>query len=158
MTDESPETFDADYVKQLRSEAAKYRTKAKDLSEELEGYKGLEAQIEAIRVENELVRRGIEAEPQWVQIQDGEDPSQAVDRFLENYPQFGAGSQEQQPVEQEQESRKTYPKAMPPKPMNPNANNWGQRSLDEIKEDPAARQNLTDVYRDLLKTSSNQKD
>lgn len=152
---DTPETFDADYVKGLRQEAAKYRNQSKDLRTELEGYKGLEAQISAIRIENEFMRRGVSAEPQWVQIQDGENPSDAVDKFLEKYPQFTNGSQE---IKEDAEVEPTQiPKAMPPKPTNTHHANQ-TRSLDEIKEDPVARNNLTDLYRDLLKTSSNHKD
>ena len=151
---DTPETFDADYVKSIRQESAKYRTQAKELKSELEGYKGLEAQLTAIRIENEFIRRGIQAEPQWVQIQEGETPSQAVDSFLEKYPQFAGGSPEAQ--EETKVEPKSIPKAMTPKPTN--TREVSNRSLDEIKNDPAARSNLTDLYRDLLKNSSNQKD
>lgn len=154
--DNTPDSFDPEYVKSLRQEAAKYRNQTKELKTELEGYKGLEAQISAIRIENEFMRRGISAEPQWVQIQEGENPSVAVDRFLEKYPQFTTGATQGSEEETKVEP-KTFPKAMTPKPNNPNHPNLN-RSLNEIKEDPAARNNLTDLYRDLLKTSSNQKD
>jgi hypothetical protein len=154
---DSPDTFDADYVKSIRQESAKYRTQVKDLKSELEGYKGLEAQLTAIRIENEFIRRGIKAEPQWVQIQEGETPSAAVDGFLEKYPQFAGGSAtEAQEQEETKVEPKSVPKAMSPKPTN--TREIPQRSLDEIKQDPSARSNLTDLYRDLLKTSSNQKD
>lgn len=154
---DSPETFDAEYVKSIRQESAKYRTQAKELKSELEGYKGLEAQLTAIRIENEFIRRGIQAEPQWVQIQEGETPSQAVDHFLEKYPQFAGGSFEGQEKDEPKAEPKDIPKAMSPKPTN-TREVPSNRSLDEIKNDPAARSNLTDLYRDLLKTSSNQKD
>ena len=159
MNEDTPDTFDADYVKQLRSEAAKYRNQSKELKSELEGYKGLEAQISAIRIENEFIRRGIVAEPQWVQTQEGESPSVAVDRFLEKYPQFSVDSSvsSETVVEEERVEPKTYPQAMPPKPTNTVHANL-TRSLNDIKADPVARQNLTDVYRDLLKTESHQKD
>lgn len=155
---DSPETFDAEYVKSIRQESAKYRTQAKELKSELEGYKGLEAQLTAIRIENEFIRRGIQAEPQWVQIQEGETPSQAVDNFLEKYPQFAGGSLAGQEQEETKVEPKSIPKAMSPKPTNTTHSNTLNRSLDEIKTDPAARSNLTDLYRDLLKTTSNQKD
>lgn len=158
MTDnvDTPETFDAEYVKSLRQEAAKYRSSLKELKSELEGYKGLEAQIGAIRIENEFMRRGIQAEPSWVQFQDGESPSEAVDRFLEKYPQFLGGSTQDTEGASKVEP-KTFPKAMPPKPSNVVHQNL-QRDLNDIKEDPVARANLTDLYRELLKTNSNQKD
>lgn len=153
---DTPETFDADYVKQIRSEAAKYRTQVKELKTELEGYKGLEAQIGAIRIENEFVRRGITAEPSWVQIQEGEAPSQAVDRFLEKYPQFATGGTTRSEEEEKVEPTH-FPKAMPPKPTNTHHQPLS-RDLEDIKKDPVQRQNLTDLYRDLLKTESHQRD
>jgi len=65
---ESPESFDKDYVKSLRSEAAKYRTELKEIKQELDQYKTLGTQINAVRIENELIRRGIDANPDWVRI------------------------------------------------------------------------------------------
>ncbi len=152
---DTPETFDADYVAKLRQEAAKYRTQSKELKTELEGFKELEAQISAIRIENEFIRRGITAEASWVQIQEGESPTAAVDSFLAKYPQFNIGSagSEQEPSRVEP---KEFPKAMPPKPTN--TVQLGHRTLDEIKTDPVARGNLTDLYRDLLKAESHHQD
>lgn len=150
---ESPDSFDAEYVKSLREEAGKYRTKAKSLESELEGYKGLEAQIREARVENELVRRGVTAEAGWISMTADQTPAQAVDTFLEKYPMFGTSVEAEVEVEPKQ-----MPKAIAPKPTNPNENAWEKRGFDEIKADPVARQNLTDVYRDLLKSSSNLKD
>jgi len=153
---DTPETFDADYVKSVRQEAAKYRNQNKDLRSELEGFKGLEAQIGAIRIENEFIRRGISAEPQWVQVQEGESPSQAVDTFLAKYPQFGNGSSEGS-LEETKVEPKDFPAAMPPKPTN-TSHEPRARDLDSIRNDPAAKTNFTDLYRDLLRSSSNQID
>lgn len=149
---ESPESFDADYVKSLRSEAAKYRQRVKSLETELEGYHGLDAQLREVRIENELARRGINAEAAWVQMGADQSPAQAVDSFLEKYPMFGVGEKEPEV------DPKQVPKAMTPSPTNHNDTAWGKAGLDDIKQDPVARQNLTDVYRDLLKSSSNHQD
>lgn len=152
---DSPESFDRDYVKGLRAEAAKYRTEAKELRSQVEELRSLDAQIKAARVENELVRRGIEADPTWITIKDGQTPAEAVDKFLEKYPVFHGETG--QSVE-----HKPVPKALGPNQNNvsnpasvPNGT-LGTRGLDEIKTDPAARSNLRDLYRDLLRTSSNQ--
>jgi len=86
-------------------------------------------------------------------------PSQAVDNFLEKYPQFVSGVLETEKVE---------PKKVP-KAISPNQNKaikegsyptgaLGTRDLNEIKKDPIARNNIRDLYRDLLQNSSNQKD
>lgn len=153
----SPESFDKEYVKSLREEAAKYRTQLKEVKTQLDEFKSLDKQINSVRIENELVRRGITANPEWVQIQEGQSPAQAIDNFLEKYPQFVVGVSE---------SEKAEPKKMP-KAISPNQNNashpgfgpngmLGDRGLQEIKKDPIARGNLRDLYRDLLRTSSNQ--
>ena len=153
---ESPESFDKDYVKSLRSEAARYRTELKDAKTELDQYKILETQIHTVRIENELIRRGITAQPEWIEFNNGMSPSQAVDNFLEKFPQFSGGVSEPEKAE---------PKKVP-KAISPNQNKstkeaglpsgtLGTRDLDAIKQDPIARNNIRDLYRDLLRTSSN---
>ena len=155
MSDESPESFDAEYVKDLRKEAARYRTQSKDLKTELEGYKGLEAQISEARVENELIRRGVTAQAEWVSLEPDQSPAEAVDKFLEKYPMFTNG---EEPEVQPEVEPKVVPTAMSPKPTVTSDNSWEAAGLDAIRKDPVAKQNLTEVYRDLLKTSSNQTD
>lgn len=153
----SPESFDKEYVKALRDEAARYRTQLKEVRTQLDELQSLQSQINSVRIENELVRRGINATPDWIQIGEGQSPAQAVDNFLEKYPQFAVGVSEPEAVE---------PKKAP-KAISPNQNNashpgfgpngmLGTRDLKEIKKDPIARGNLRDLYRDLLRTSSNQ--
>jgi len=153
----SPESFDKDYVKSLREEAAKYRTQLKEIKTQLEEFKSLESQINSVRVENELVRRGVNASPEWIQINEGQSPAQAVDNFLEKFPQFVVGVSEPEKAEP-----KKVPKAISPNPnkaanvgLNPTGL-LGTRALNEIKQDPVARGSLRDLYRDLLRTSSNQ--
>jgi len=156
---ESPESFDKDYVKSLRSEAARYRTELKEVKTELDQYKTLETQIHTVRIENELIRRGITAQPEWVEFSNGMSPSQAVDNFLEKFPQFSGGVSEPEKAEP-----KKVPKAISPNPNTASkeapypSGTLGSRGLDEIKKDPMARNNIRDLYRDLLRTSSNQKD
>lgn len=156
---ESPESFDKDYVKSLRSEAARYRTELKDAKEQLNQYQALEKQIHTVRIENELIRRGVTANPEWVEFDSGMSPSQAVDNFLEKFPQFVDGVSEPEKVEP-----KKVPKAISPNPNTASKESsypsgaLGTRDLSEIKKDPMARNNIRDLYRDLLRTSSNQKD
>jgi hypothetical protein len=153
----SPESFDKDYVKSLREEAAKYRTQLKEIKTQLEEFKSLESQINSVRIENELVRRGVNASPEWIQLNEGQSPAQAVDNFLEKFPQFVVGVSEPEKAEP-----KKVPKAISPNPnkaanvgLNP-VGLLGTRALNEIKQDPVARGSLRDLYRDLLRTSSNQ--
>jgi hypothetical protein len=156
---ESPESFDKDYVKSLRAEAAKYRTELKETKEQLNQYQTLETQIHAVRIENELIRRGVDAKPEWVEFQPDMSPSQAVDNFLEKFPQFSGGVSETPKAEV-----KKVPKAISPNPNTASkeapfpSGNLGTRDLNELKQDPMARNNIRDLYRDLLRTSSNQKD
>ena len=162
MSEESePDTFDREYVSQLRTEAGKYRQQVKSLKEDIKEYKGLEAQVQNVRVENELVRRGVEADPSWVALGEGESPSEAVDNFLVKYPQFAGGTE---PKVLESVEPTTIPQSMPPNaskanlPGPPAQGRMGNRSLDEIQKDPAARQTLREVYRDQLRTGSHQLD
>lgn len=154
---ESPESFDKEYVKSLRAEAARYRTELKETKQELDQYKTLETQIHTVRIENELIRRGINANPEWVEFNSGMSPSQAVDNFLEKFPQFVGGVSEPEKPE-----AKKVPKAISPNPNKANkevqfpTGILATRNLDEIKKDPIARNNIRDLYRDLLRTSSNQ--
>jgi len=156
---ESPESFDKDYVKSLRAEAAKYRTELKETRLELDQYKTLEKQIHTVRIENELIRRGVKANPEWIEFGSDMSPSQAVDNFLEKFPQFVDGVSEPEKVEP-----KKVPKAISPNPNTASKESsypsgaLGTRDLSEIKKDPMARNNIRDLYRDLLRTSSNQKD
>ena len=159
--EDTPITFDADYVKELRSEAAKYRNKAKDLEGQLKKYSSLEGQITEMKIENELVRRGVQADPSWIKLNDGQQISEAVDSFLEKYPQFAPFSVNE---EEEAPRRKTYPQALPTDPGNagvpgpPAKGPFSGRDIDSVKEDPKARSQLRDHYRQLLAASSNQKD
>lgn len=156
---ESPESFDKEYVKSLRAEAAKYRTELKETRQELDQYKTLEKQIHTVRIENELIRRGVTANPEWLEFDSSMSPSQAVDNFLEKFPQFSGGVSETEKVEP-----KKVPKAISPNPNTASKEApyptgvLGTRDLNEIKKDPIARNNIRDLYRDLLRTSSNQKD
>jgi hypothetical protein len=149
---EAPESFDKDYVQKLRNEAAKYRTEAKELKSELKQYEALEAQINSVRIENEFAKKGITADPSWIQIQDGQTPQDAVENFLVKYPQF---AEEHTPVVDQRE----MPKAIPPSREKASGKGLsgvlGNRSLSEIQKDPIARGNLRDLYRDLLRTTSN---
>lgn len=159
---DSPETFDREYVKSLRQEAARYRTEAKELKSELESYRMLEAQINTVRVEAELTKRNVIADPSWIQLAEGQNPVEAVDNFLEKYPQFKTGQIESSIEDKESKSSKDVPKIISPnsnKASNPSsvpAGTLGNRDLKQIKDDPIARTNLRDLYRDLLNSSSNQ--
>lgn len=148
------EVFDKEYVSQLRAEAAKYRTQARDLESKLEGYSKLDAEIKAVRVENELAKRGVVADPRWVSLNDGDDPSSAVDSFLEKYPHLKPQSEApSQPKIRENAPEPLKGSSNQPTPQRSSGAFQG-RSVDEIRQDPAARRNLSDLYKELLARES----
>jgi hypothetical protein len=151
---DEPKTFSEDYVKELRTEAAGYRTQLKELKSEVENYKALETQLTQIRVENELVRRGVNVDPSFVKFAEGMKPADAVDKFLESYPQF---LPQTNPNENHlQPQPKDIPNAIPPSPGQVNVPGPKARGalfgrpLDEIENDPVARRNVRSLYRSLL--------
>ena len=101
----------------------------------------------------ELVRRGVQAEPGWVKIGDGEDISTAVDSFVEKYPYLAPGGQN---GDYEEETRPGAPAALPPAPRNANVpgpparSGLRHRNIEEVKKDPKARRQFVDEFRGVL--------
>ena len=58
---DEPETFDRDYVQKLRAESAKYRTKAKELEENVNKLKGLESKVKSIFGDDQDPAKELEA-------------------------------------------------------------------------------------------------
>lgn len=160
MANENNGQFDADYVKKLRDEAAQWRTKCREL----------EGQVAFTQIDAELNKRGIKADPRWVEVEEGKSISEAVDALVEKHPHLKAT----EPVVQETQTETTVKttgspsvRPMPPKPLvspqtNTNAPGTSasgvlkDRSFGEIKKDPVARAKLRDLYRSLINQSSNQ--
>lgn len=163
----SEEVFDKEYVSNLRSEAAGWRTKTRELESQVAQLSKLDAEVKAVRVENELIRRGINIDPTWVSVQENQTIGEAIDMFAEKWPHLVATSQETVELEEESEvvepklSRKVPP-AMPPNPNKANVpgpqakGSFGDRTMEEIKKDPRAKSQLTAQYRDLIRNSSHQ--
>lgn len=152
---DEPEVFDKEYVQGLRHEAGKYRQQVRELESQAAHYGKLEAQIAQVRVENELVRRGINADPSWIQVEEGMSTTDAVNDFLERWPNFN-----QAEPEEKTRTKVRAPSTLAPSQSNTNApgpqakGTLGDRSLAEIRKDPQARENLTHMYRDLLRQNS----
>jgi hypothetical protein len=151
MSDETnkPGAFSEDYVKELREEAAKWRIKCREL----------EAKASVGDVAMELVKRGIKADPSWIKRQDGQKAGEAVEQFLQDYPQFVTTDDNALIETPILSNRDATPRPMPTGSKNPNTPgpkpaNYGGRSLDEIKVDPQARAALRSQYRQLLAQSS----
>ena len=142
--------FSEDYVKELRSEAAQWRTK----------FRELEVSNESKDVENELLRRGIEAEPQWVTKSDNQSVSDAVDSFLVKHPKFQvAGDEEITEIEREPKPKPMVRSIQQTNQQGPKSKGtFTGRTSEEIKKDPKARQALRHHYRELLATSGNRGD
>lgn len=153
---DEPKTFSEDYVKQLRSEAAGYRTEARELNSQLQNFQALEAQMTQLRVENELIRRGINADPGFVKLTKDQTPAEAVDKFLEKYPQFLPNQNSSGQDTHLSPQPKEIPQALPNAPGKANVPGPSAkgvlfgRTIDEVKNDAVARSHLTDVYRGLL--------
>jgi hypothetical protein len=155
--------FDAEYVKKIREEAAGWRTK----------YRELESEVAYSKVEAELARRGVKADPSWVTLKEGQKISEAVDALVKQHPHLvGSTGQPVVPTEETEPQAKptphvirpSLPKAMTPGGSNTNSPGadptslYGKRTFEEIKKDPVARSKLRDHYRQLLASSSNQID
>ena len=143
---ENRERFSEDYVKELRAEAADWRVK----------FRELESTVGTKDVENELLKRGVEAEPQWVVKKDNQSVSDAVDSFLEKHPVFNPSEE----VKTDESEQTIKPKFMQRKTQQSNVpgpksnGSFTGKTSEEIKKDPKARQALARQYRQLLAQSS----
>lgn len=137
------DTFSREYVEKLREENAAWRSKLRDTERKVD-------------VVTELTKRGIQADPSWISVKEGETIAQSVDSFLVKYPQF---SQTATPpagtaVPPDPKLSPVKP-GIPPVSKPPQGTNVPTGSLDrpihEIKADPVARAKVRDQYREMLK-------
>jgi len=144
----NPGGFSADYIKELRDEAASWRTKFREQEQKTTT---LEAEVGKLVKEHtlgtELAKRNLNVDPSWITLEEGKSPKEAVDAFLEKYPQFsseGAGSPEPEP--------KPNQGRRPMTPQRPNSNvpRFANSDYESVKKDPIARAKLRDHYRSLL--------
>lgn len=135
-------TFSADYVKELRDENAATRRKLREL----------ESQTRNKDISLEFARRGINADPTWINIPEGMPVGEAVDQFLSTF-------KVSQPVEPAA-NPKEYPAAIVGDKTNVNTPGlpaqgaFGGRTLAEVKADPKARKAVQEHYRELLQAPS----
>lgn len=146
--------FNEEYVKKLREEAAGWRTKCREL----------EAQQHNVQVEAELAKRGIQADPGWVSMEEGQSIGEAIDALVARYP-----SLQTKPADESTDLdltpepiKKTTPKPMAPStprsttPKPVRTARINHRNIKEIRKDPVARGKVRELYRDLLRQGSNQ--
>lgn len=146
----------------LYAESLSRKEKIQALESELNQYKQLSTEIQAIRVENELVKRGIAADPMWVKLEANQSPSEAVDAFVEKWPHLAPQTQPKVEVPKVEDLRQPNPADMP-KPLlgnqtktnipgpGPNGHIFGKSQLEEIKNDPSKREDLRGLYQSLLR-------
>jgi len=137
--------YSAEYVKELREEAASWRTKFRDTEAKI---KTLEESIagneKTSSIKAELIKRNLDIDVDFIKVEQGEKVDQAVDRFLKKYPQFG----------------KPAPKEPTRRPMTPEKQNTNtppvfDEDYEAVKKDPVARTKLRELYRGMLTQGSN---
>ncbi len=144
--------FSSDYVKQLREENAKWRTRVREL----------EGKTTELEVASELGRQNIQAEPQWVSVGEGESVKEAVERFKTKYPNLISTpepTKEEPPSPMDVIKKKVQtPGVRPTSPDKTQINEkqgpaelLKHRQLEEIKKDPNARAEMRDHYQQLLR-------
>ncbi len=142
MSDEnSPGGYSQEYVEKIRREAADWRIK----------YRDLESSTQDNEISTELAKRGIKAEPAWVDRGEGMSASDAVENFAAKYPQT---VKTEVPV-----ATHTVPSTdTPGTKVNTNTpeNTLKGRSLEEIRKDPVARSEVRARYRQLIQQASRQ--
>jgi hypothetical protein len=138
--------YSAEYVKELREEAATWRTKFRDAESTVASMNEKVASLEkSFTLKGELDKRGLKVDPSWVKLEKDQTPAQAVEKFLENYPQFKTDSQtgDGQPPS-------PTPRPQPPQKRETNAPSFQNADYESIKKDPIARSKLRDMYRSML--------
>ena len=142
--------YSAEYIKNLRDEAATWRLKLRESEVKVTE---LETTIKGERVANtvgrELEKRGLKCNPSWVKLEDGVTPEKAVDKFLKDYPQW-AQSAEVPILPNRNKNLRPMGANLP----DSNIENTAKSELDAIRKDPIAREKLRSLYRGLLAKSS----
>lgn len=158
VKNQQTEVFTAEYVRELREENSRWRTKVRDL----------ETRQSASEVRSELDKRGIKADPSWVKVGNGQSAAEAVESFVGEYPHLMSVPEEKNPggSSVSTSTQRVEGKKMP-RPLNPGGSNTNapgpsstnsSRTMTEIKKDPVARANLREQYRAMLRHQSHQKD
>ena len=142
--------FSADYVKELRDEAAGWRTK----------FRELEAATVTKDIEIGLAKRGIQAKASWVEVKDGQTIDEALDAFAQ---EFSSLVSKEQPQSKQEPVTKTLQYGNNPvnrfSPPPTNTSNVETKDLNEIlssqslndaKQDPVKRSQIRDWYRSAL--------
>ena len=141
--------FSSEYVRELREEAASWRTKFREAEAKVQT---LEQTIQVgniiSNVKNEIDKRGLKINPEFITIGDDGDAVKAVDAFLEEYTQFAI-------VEPPKRTPNFDTKPITSSKTNTNNNPVRKGNIMDIKNDPIARAKLRDQYRSMLGRGDN---
>lgn len=133
-------SYSTEYVKELRDEAASWRTKFREAETKA---KTLEETIaKTIRdegIKSELSKRGLNVDPDFIKVEQGQTVEQAIDGFLKKYPQFSS-QQPPTPTRKPMHTEKT----------NTNIPSIPDNDYQAVKNDPVARAKLREQYRAML--------
>lgn len=151
MPKETDKTFSLEYVQELRTENANWRTKLRDMEVK---FADIETKMTTMNttatIANEFAKRGIKADPSWIKLQEGQAITDAVDAFVVEYPQFGV-------VDTPPTTPATKP-VIPPvhkKDQKSNVPSPGERTTKEIRDDPKAHAQVREQYRQMLSGKNN---
>jgi hypothetical protein len=141
------------YVKQLREEAASWRTK----------FRELQSQFQSKEIETGLAQRGIKAKASWVEVKEGQSLSEALDAFAEEFPHLVSTKEEEeekttvQPDDKITKTMSNRPKPLAPPPTNivtgevkDLSKHLADRSLNQLKDDPKSRKLVQEFYVNAL--------
>lgn len=147
--------YSSEYVKELRDEAAGWRTKLRDTEDRLNKLTiDIENSKKQSTVSEILSQRGAKGvKPSWIEVEEDGNAETAVDNFLKEYPQF---TQKDEFVPNSQKKNRAAP-PMKTQRDNSNIENTEISELSAIKKDPIARAKLRDLYRGLLAQNSSSK-
>lgn len=134
--------FSPEYIKELREEAASWRTKFRDAEGKTQK---LEADLGQLKtgteIQSELLKRNLNIEPSWIKLGSKETPAEAIDKFLEKYPNFKTS---------DDVASRFIPKPLPSDKTNTNISDTQVKDIQSIKNDPIARAKYRDLYRSML--------
>lgn len=167
MSEDSHNDFvQRDLFEKVKAESIARKEQIRELSQRLESLSGLEQQLTNLKIEAELARRGVAAEPDWVRVPEGGDVAEAVENFVAKYPHL---TQPAQPtsVAPEQSAPAVQPGGLKAGPIPLQVQNtnphipgpaaqgtlpaWTTKEgLEKIEKDPKARAELSDWYRSQL--------
>lgn len=137
--------YSTEYVKELRDEAASWRTKLRDTENRLTSLEAdIAKNVKVSTIKEELSKRNLNIDVDFIKLEQGDSASTAVDNFLKKYPQFG------EPTVSEPTR-----KPLPPNKRNTNAPAVINEDYAAVKKDPIARTKLRELYRSMLADRSN---